>query len=329
MTVQITIIGLGEIGGSFGLALNEQKSLLRRVGYDRDVKIARQAEKMGVVDRIETNLIKAVQDAEIILLCLPVDQIHEMIKTIAPVIKDGAVVMETGLAKHAASEWMEKQLPAGRFYVGLTPILNPAYLHGIDSGLTASRADLFKNGLMVIVAPGQIDTGAVKLASDLTRLVGSNPLFADSLEVDGLISATYLLPQLLAAALVNATSDQPGWREARKLAGRAYTHVSEPIIQPGNAAALSSAAILNQENLVRLLDSLSAALTEIRDEIDQGETEALSVYLNEARQKRLNWWNERQADSLAHDNISEVEFPEIPTVLNRLFGLGKKPNKDK
>ena len=76
-----------------------------------------------------------------------------------------------------------------------------------------------KKGLIGIVSPPQTDSGAIKLAADLTRLVGADPLFADPVEVDGLMSATHLLPQLLAAALLNATIDQPGWREAQKLAG--------------------------------------------------------------------------------------------------------------
>ena len=74
------------------------------------------------------------------------------------------------------------------------------------------------------------------------------------------MSATHLMPQLLAAALFNATIDQPGWREAQKLAGRAFAEASAPIVQSSEAPALGEAAILNRENMLSLLDNLSGGL---------------------------------------------------------------------
>ncbi len=86
-------------------------------------------------------------------------------------------------------------------------------------------------------------------------------MFADPLEMDGLMSATHLLPQLMSAALLNATIDQPGWREARKVAGRAYAEASAPIAHLANEPeSLGAASILNRENLLRLLDSAIASL---------------------------------------------------------------------
>ena len=164
MTIQVTIIGTGQIGASIGLALAEKKDLLVRVGHDKDPKIAREAEKMGALDRVEGNLSRAVRDAELILLCLPIDQIRPTLEIIAPIIKDGAVVMETGLAKEAASAWARDLLPAGRFYIGLTPVINPAYLLETETGVEAAHADLFKDGVIGITAPATTDSGAIKLA---------------------------------------------------------------------------------------------------------------------------------------------------------------------
>lgn len=329
MTVQMTIIGLGEIGGSFGLALKDQKSMLKRIGFDKDNRIARQAEKLGAIDQIEATLQKAVRDSEIVLLCVPADQMFEMLEIVVPNLKEGAVVMETGLAKQAVADWMSQKLPKGRFYIGITPNLNPAYLHSLDHGLEASRADLFKDSLMVIVAPGQVDTGAVKLASDLARLVGANPLFADPSEVDGLVSASHLLPQLIAAALVNTLSDQPGWRDARKLAGISFSFISEPIMQPSEAVSLRSAVELNQANIVRLMDNFLAEIIQIKENIVEGDSGLLADRLENARKVRLDWWRERQAGTFAGDHPTAVELPEYPGILGRMFGFGQKPRNKK
>ncbi len=147
MPVNIVIVGLGQIGASFGLALGEKKDLVLRTGHDQDAKTVRQAEKSGAVDRIERNLPRAVRDADLTLICLPLDQIRQTLEIIGPELKEGAVVMDTGMAKEAVAAWAKELLPAGRFYVGLTPVINPDYLHGTDFGIEGARADLFKNRL--------------------------------------------------------------------------------------------------------------------------------------------------------------------------------------
>lgn len=325
MTIQITIIGLGQIGASFGLALQTKQELLKRVGHDKELSIARQAEKTKAIDRVEANLHKAVRDADLVLLCLPVGQLYETMQMIAEDLKDGAVVMDTSPAKEVVSGWAAELFPAGRYYIGLTPVLNPAYLHTTESGIEAARPDLFQGGLMAIVAPHQTESAAIKLAADLTRLVGANPLFADPVEIDGLMSATHILPQLMAAALLNATIDQPGWRESRKVAGRAYAEASAPIAHLANEPeSLAASSILNRENLLRLLDTAIASLEAMRGDIDAKDETALNERLKNAREGREVWWAERQTSNWG-DGAADVAIPETPGVFGRMFGIGKNP----
>lgn len=329
--VQIAIIGLGQIGTSVGLALADQPEVVRRIGHDRELRIARQAEKLGALDRVEINLPSAVRQADLVLLAIPMDQIRETLEIIAPDLKEGAVVMDTGPAKERVAKWAVELLPPGRYYIGLTPILNPIYLHEIGTGIEAAHADLFKNGLMAIVAPGGTHSDAIKLAADLTRLLGAAPLFSDPVEVDGLMAATHLLPQLMAAALLNATADQPGWREARKFAGRAYAEVTGPIIQAGQAQTLKSAILMNSANMVRLLDGAIAALVAIRNDLEAGDEAALGERLERARRGRERWWKQRQAGDWANEEAPGLEMPENPGVLARLFGSNwgqRKPKKN-
>jgi prephenate dehydrogenase len=73
VTVQITIIGTGQIGASIGLALGEHKDLFLRVGHDKDVRVANRAKEMGALDRVDINLPRSVEGAAIIILALPLD----------------------------------------------------------------------------------------------------------------------------------------------------------------------------------------------------------------------------------------------------------------
>ncbi len=329
MTVQITILGLGQIGGSIGLALADQKQLLTRVGHDLDVKTARQAEKMGAVDKVEINLPKAIRDAEIVLLSLPVDQIRETLEFIGPDLREGAVIMDTGPAKEVVAGWAAQYLPEGRFYVGLTPVLNPAYLYSPDAGLQAAHEDLFKGGLMAIAAPLHTSSDAIKLAADLTRLLGAKPLFADPVEMDGLMAATQVVPQLMAAGLINATMDQPGWREGRKVAGRDYAEVSGPFGHLSDHRTLAVSALLNQENVLRILDSVIAALQVLRQDIQEKNEEALNERLKRAFWGRQKWWAERQSGEWTGDGMAKVEMPDSGGIFQRMFGASRKGSPKK
>lgn len=328
MPVQMTIIGLGQIGASIGLALANQKELVVRIGHDREPAIARRAKDIGAVDRTEFNLHAAVEKADIVLLTLPMDQLKETLELIAGDLHEGVVVMDTGPVKEIVAGWTAAALPAGVHYVGLTPVINPAYLHEVDGGISAAHPDLFKNGLMAIVSPPSASSDAIKLAADLTRLLGANPLFFDTAEIDGLMATTHQLPQLLAAALINSSIDQPGWREARKVAGRAYAEVTSPMAQLDSPESLSSSAILNRQNLVRMIDSTIAALQTLRSDIQAENTSALRERLVRARDGRVLWWNQRQkADWLTEELGSKQEMPKASDIFGNLLGFRRKPKK--
>lgn len=326
MTIQLTIVGLGQVGTSIGMALAEQGEMFRRVGHDRSLDTAHRAQKMGAVDHVSNNLPSAVRDADIVVLSIPVDQMRATLEVVAPDLKENAVVMDTCPVKVAVIAWIKELLPENRHYIGLTPVINPAYLRLGEAGIDAARADLFQHGLLAIVAPPNTPGEALKLASDLARMLGADPLFADPLEIDGLMAATHILPQLMAAALLNATVDRPGWREARKIAGQAYADASAPSVRSSAASSLSSSALLNRENVLRVLDGAIAAMQALRQDIDGDDAQALEARLELARRGYALWLKERLAANWAFEGLpdSAAKSSESYDVLSRLFGTGWK-----
>jgi prephenate dehydrogenase len=203
-------------------------------------------------------------------------------------------------------------------------VLNPIYLHDIDSGLEAAHPDLFRDGLMGIVSPPGIPSEAIKLAADLTRLLGATPLFADPLEMDGLVAATHILPQLIAAGLLNATVGQPGWQEGRKIAGRSYADVSAPIMYPTEPKTLTSAAMLNRENVMRVIDGAMASLNAIRNDLKNEDEGTLEERIVRAREGRQVWLQGRMRADWAADGTVSVEAPTASEMFGRFIGRGRK-----
>lgn len=322
MAVRMTIIGLGQIGASIGLALTEQKQQITRIGHDRYPEISRMAKKMGAVDDISLNLHAAVEKADVVVLALPVDEVRSTMEMIAPDMRPNALLIDTSPVKTTITGWATELLPPDRNFVTFTPSLNPAYLHETASGIDAAHADLFQKGLTVITSAPGASADAVKFAADLATLMGSKPLFADAAESDGLIAATRLLPQLLAAALVNATVDQPGWVEARKFTGQAYTQATEPAAHLADTQNLGPAYLLNRDNVIRVIDNLIGSLRQLRQAIADEDEGTLHALLLNAREDRRIWLQQRQSDNWAP--LSKTQLPRAGEVMGRLFGLGKR-----
>ena len=312
MTVQITIIGLGQVGSSIGLALASHKSI-KRVGHDKDMETARAAQKAGAVDETNYNLPSSVSGANLVLLCIPLNEVQDTLEVIAPDLQEGTVIMDTAPAKAMVAAWVEKLVPQGRHYVGLMPAASAGYLHSIEFGLPAARADLFKDGVFVINAPRGTPGEAVKLAMDLVELLGAHSLLSDAVEADGLLASTHILPQLIAAALLDSTIDQPGWMEARKLAARPYATATAAFAYQDEANSLGAAALQNRDNVVRVIDAYLASLQELRDKISTGDSASVSTFLDDALKARARWFDERiraDWDGLKKERSSAPTFGE-------------------
>ncbi|MCF6277492.1 MAG: prephenate dehydrogenase/arogenate dehydrogenase family protein [Anaerolineales bacterium] len=320
--MQITILGLGQIGSSIGLCLSEHKSEIKRVGLDRHVHVARQARKMDAVDEIKVNLGTAVRKADIVILAMPSDQVKETLEVIADELQEDTVVLDTSPIRATATDWASGLLPSGCSYVGLTPIINPAYLLDHESGVDAARADLFERGIIAIAAGRGIPESAIKAATGLTKLLGAAPLFADIAEVDGIMAAVHVLPQLSAAAVLDATLDQPGWQESRKFAGRAYVTGTSAVKTAFSGEALRDSAILNAENITRLLDRMMASLQKMRDYIAEQDVEALGALLHDLETGREDWLVQRES---ANWIVERPELPETPGLMAQMFGFKPRP----
>ncbi len=309
MPVKITIVGLGKIGASAGLALAKHTDQLQRTGHDLYPETARRAQRMGAIDKIAYNLPGSVADADIVFLALPVDQIRETLMHIAHDLKDGAVVMDTSPAKTAVAGWAREFLPERRYYVGLTPVINPKYLDLAEAGTDGARADLFAGGLIGIAAPPGTVSAALKLATDLTTLLGAKPLFMDMVEVDSLMAATHLVPQLVAAGLVGATAGQPGWFEGRKIAGAGYARGVSALALGDAAAGLANAALISQEHVLRALDNVIRELVALRETIAEADREALTGRLGKAQAARDEWHAQRMSGEWDDQPRGAVDLP--------------------
>ncbi len=334
MTAQITIIGLGQMGGSIGLALAAHSSRLTRLGHDKDPETAHLARKLGAVDSICYNLPAAVQQADIVLLAVPLNEVYDTLKHIAQDLKEGAVVIDTSPAKRQVERWALDVLPPRRYYLGIAAAVQSAYLQQAGGGLQAAHADLFQDAVFFLCPPSGTPAEVADLGMNLARLVGARPIFSDAMEVDGLLATMSTLPHLLTVSLIAVTADQPGWQDARFLAGRSYGAAMAVAFDREDANALCEAALLNRENVVHALDRYLAALTDLRRRIADQDREGLRQLVHQVYQQGHRWLAEPRSAGPASLKSSSASSEEPAglgqhlrqMVLGRLFDrpLGKQ-----
>ena len=325
MTVQITIVGLGQIGASVGLALEKQHDYMHRVGHDKSFTLAKKAQKNGAVDEVKFNLPASVRKANIVLLSLPMNEIRSTLELIAPDLPKGAVVLATAPLQSPVAAWAQELLPDGRYYIGFVPAINPEYLYSVELGLEAAKADLFNGSVIIPVHLRGTPEEAIKLATDLIAMLDATPLFADMAESDGLMTSIHTVPQLLAVAMLNTVVDQPGWKEARQLAGRPFASLTSALAYQDEYKALGEAALLNKENTTRVLDGIIASLQGLRDDIAADKRDEVFDRIKTAADGHDHWIAERlrRKNSLGNKGMQDLSNKK-PSFMEQLFGYRKR-----
>lgn len=328
MPVKITIIGLGQIGGSIGLSLAAHKDRVVTTGHDREYGNEQRAKQLGAVDATSHNLPTSVENADLVILALPVTEIRATFHYIARDLRKDAVVVDTAPVKAEVVNWARDLLPASAHYVGLVPAIGAKYLHLTEAGLDSARADLFTKGVFLLSAPPGTPGAALKLVSDLVALLGSTVVLTDFVESDGLMTATHILPRLISAALLNATVNQPGWQDVRKTASRSYFAATSALSELEDVKVLNMLAQQSRENTIRALNASITSLIDLRDDLENNESAFLKS-LESAKQGRLNWLAERGKAEWAQLPGDKVEKPSLMETLlgSKLGKMGRRKDE--
>jgi prephenate dehydrogenase len=180
----------------------------------------------------------------------------------------------------------------------------------------------------MINAPHGTPGEAVKLATDLVELLGAQSMISDDVEADGLLASTHILPQLISAALLDATVDQPGWAEARKVAARPYASATAALAYHDESKSLGEAALGNRENVVRMLDAYMTSLQKLRDGINDGDNKFVVEFLDDAVKARDRWLSERTNADWQTMEQAKPEAQSFGDKLGRMF-LGNMVERTK
>ena len=324
---RVTIVGLGLIGTSLGLALRQTKTLRAEiVGHDAEPSHAARAQRRGAVSKTSYNLLDAVDGARLVILAVPVMAIRETLELIAPHLVPGCVVTDTGSTKAEVLNWAEAILGERDVsFVGGHPMAGKE-----ESGPDAADAELFKGAAYAVCPAPSAGEEATRAIVTMIEAVGAVPYFVDATEHDSYVAAVSHLPFLLSTALVASTTKSPAWREMSRLAATGYRDISR--LAAGDPIMHRDICVTNSVGVVHWIDEFIKQLMAMRQWI-QEDHDALELSLINAWEARARWLagqdsGERPGADLPKASESMMQFMMGDRLARRWKDLSERSNAD-
>lgn len=222
----VAIVGVGLIGGSFGLALKKAGFEGRVLGVSSETTI-RAALAVGAIDGSAT-LPEAAAAADLVYLAQPIGRILDTLRHLGPLLQPGALVTDAGSTKEAIVTAAERSVRRGQF-LGGHPMAGKE-----KRGVEVADADLFVGRTYVLTPrqPAELDTEPAQEFREWLRKIGAKPFVLDAAEHDRIVAYTSHLAQLASTALAasvgeHVASDElaisgPGLADTTRLAFSSY-----------------------------------------------------------------------------------------------------------
>ena len=274
----IAIIGVGLLGGSVGLAVRERHLAKRVVGIGRDLARLREAENRGAATEVTIDLAAGVRDANLVIICTPVETVVDFVRQIAPIVDKGTLITDVGSTKATIVAGADKVLADGKglwaSFVGSHPLAGSE-----KNGALFARADLFEERTVVVTPSDDTNAAAADTIERFWQALGAQTVRVAPLVHDVAIAATSHLPHLVASALAAATpaNDLPlaaaGWSDTTRIAA-------------GDVELWRQILLDNRVHTLNALSRFEKVMAEFRAALEANDSAALLRLLTQGKRNR-------------------------------------------
>lgn len=271
---KLVVLGVGLLGGSIARAALARGVAREVVGLGRDAAKLARAEQAGIITRGTTDVAAACCDADLIVVCTPVDRIADHVLEAAAACNRPTLITDAGSTKGNIVAALPEPLPGGCRFVGSHPLAGSE-----KAGAEHATAALFA-GRMVVLTPTETSQPCdVERLEAFWTALGARVFRMDADNHDRILAATSHVPHVVAAALALATDVDDlqliagGWRDCTRIAAADAT-LWQPILAANRACVLKA------------LDRFATTLASLRDAIDSGDAPQLVRLLGEAKRIR-------------------------------------------
>lgn len=277
---QISIIGLGLIGGSLAKALRRKFPQSRIVGFDTNNGFSAKALEESVLSCAASSIEETVRDSDLIFLCTPVNAIEKLLLEISKFAKDGAIITDTASTKQNIDLMANSIIPKNICFIGGHPMTGTE-----QSGYNNSLPHLFENAYYILTPTSKALQNKLESLEFLIASIGAIPIVMEPAMHDYVVGGVSHLPHIVASSLVNAVSKMNDSELYRlKLAAGGFKDITR--IASSNPAMWTEITLANKIHLSDLIRSVVMELELFQNSLIANSYDQINTFFSDAKKFR-------------------------------------------
>lgn len=278
---RVALIGIGLIGSSLAHVMRRENIAGEITVSSRSEATLNRAKELGLGDAYFANAAEAVDDADLVIISVPVGASGSVAKAIAANLKHGAIITDVGSTKASVIAQMQPELPAHVHLVPGHPIAGTEY-----SGPDAGFAALFEDRWCILTPPSGTDKHAIEKLSEFWRTCGSKVELMEANHHDQVLALVSHLPQLISYNIVATASDFEDVSKADVIKYSASGFRDFTRLAASDPTMWRDVCLHNKEAVLEMLARFSEDLSSLRANIRRGDGDALFELFSKTRSVR-------------------------------------------
>lgn len=282
---RLCIIGVGLIGGSLARSLKQAGAVGEIIGAGRHEGSLQKALKLEVIDRYETDLPKAVAEANLVIVAVPLGTMREVFAAIADSLPPDCVLTDVGSAKGSVVQDVQ------RVFGHIPPTFVPGHpIAGTEkSGVEASFAELFQNRRVILTPLAETDASAHHMVRRLWEATGAEVVDMGVKHHDEVLAATSHLPHVLAYCLVDTLAKEDDRAEIFHYAAGGFRDFTR--IASSDPRMWHDICIANRDALIEVIGHFTQDLARLTEAICNRDSEKILNIFQHAKHARDNLYH--------------------------------------
>jgi prephenate dehydrogenase len=279
---KVVIFGAGLIGGSFALALRKAEAVAEVVGFGRSALTLAQAQELGILDRIGSDLAE-LGDADLVLLATPVGQMAELMARIAPHLGKHTLVTDGGSTKSDV-------VAAARANLGdkISQFIPAHPIAGAEkTGPDAALADLYQGKKVVLTPLPENSAASVARVRKAWELCGAVVSELTPQQHDEVFAAVSHLPHLLSFALVHDLAQRENRDLLLSFAASGFRDFTR--IAASSPEMWRDISLANRDALMREVKQYADELYVVYQALENNDAAKLEEIFRLSSEIRGNW----------------------------------------
>lgn len=277
MTIRVSIIGLGLIGGSLGLALKRNRDV-HVTGFDNSYGTMQEAYRRGIIDTIAASLHKVGEEADVIIFATPVNTTVRLLKELPTWrLKENVIISDTGSTKGPIMEAAAKLKRHGLTFIGGHPMTGSH-----KSGVSAAKEHLFENAYYILTPAPQVKKEQIQVMQQLLMPTKGKVVVLNAVEHDRMTAIVSHFPHLIASSLVDLLAEQEEENPfVKELAAGGFKDLTR--IASADPVMWRDITTQNKAELLKQLDQWMAGMQKVREMLVENDAEEIQAFFHDSK----------------------------------------------